>query len=96
MALTKTEIADTRLVVAGRVADPTTVEVTDTERDGLRYLLAALGVLGVKICQTCREEKELHEFHRKPGTADGRDSTCRDCKNLADRRAYEAKKRKRR
>ena len=83
---TREEVAAARLVIAGRA----------TDRDDLCYLLSAPGLAGTKICRDCRQEQTIDQFNRKIDTADGRDGRCRDCTNLAKRRAYEASKHRRR
>lgn len=34
-----------------------------------------------KRCRTCGKTKDLDEFHRNPGTKDGRQSSCKPCQN---------------
>jgi hypothetical protein len=77
------QVAEARLVVAGRVADPDTAEVTPAEVDLLRELLSMLGLRDTKVCGTCREEKPLADFHRVPARWDGRDGRCSECKQTA-------------
>lgn len=62
-----------------------------------RLLLSTLGLLtdtapATKACRTCKARKELGQFHRKPGSSDGRDGQCRGCSSTAKRLAYAAKR----
>jgi hypothetical protein len=35
----------------------------------------------MKTCKTCKIEKELTEYHRNPDKKDGREISCKDCRN---------------
>lgn len=80
------QVTHARLVVAGHA----------TDTDDLRHLLAALGLLGVKVCSACRQELDLGEFDRLPARHDGRAARCRSCTRIAQLRNAENRKAKRR
>lgn len=43
----------------------------------------------MKICSTCKKDKELEDFHKKSSNIDGLDYDCKDCANkkIRDRRS---------
>ncbi|WP_370324050.1 hypothetical protein [Euzebya sp.] len=42
----------------------------------------------MKVCSTCGAAKPLEAFHRHRGRADGRQTTCKECKATYNRRYY--------
>ncbi len=46
----------------------------------------------MKICSTCKQEKPNSHYRFKPGTKDGKDSQCRECRVEARRKARERAK----
>lgn len=48
-----------------------------------------------KICNTCKQPKELKEFSKEPRSIDGRKGDCIKCKRERDRIKYYEKKKER-
>jgi len=48
----------------------------------------------MKLCYTCREEKDLSEFNRSKARADGYNSICRVCSNARSKRYYKENREK--
>ena len=46
----------------------------------------------MKNCSTCKEPKPNSHYRFKPGTKDGKDSQCRECRIASRRRAREKAK----
>ena len=42
----------------------------------------------MKFCTTCKEEKELSEFHKKRRQKDGLQTACKSCCKIRDARSY--------
>ncbi len=46
------------------------------------------GLVVAKRCSACGGLRAFFDFHRKPGTRDGRLGRCKDCENRRVRRRY--------
>lgn len=46
----------------------------------------------VKICNRCKEQKEVTMFSKKDSSRDGYNSVCKNCKNVEDKKRMEQKK----